>query len=172
MTITKRGYTIMSMISQVAKAMVIYNGQSVSLTQHFMKVYGFAKSIGAAEGLSVADLEILEIAALTHDIAIKTCMEKYGRAEGKLQEQEGPAIAKDMLLSLGCEENIIAQVCWLIGHHHTTEGVTTITHRILLEADFLVNAFDGKADKERIIKARENFFATPTGIAFVDSMFV
>jgi HD superfamily phosphodiesterase len=38
---------------------------------HLLKVYGFAKTIGEREGLDADTQEILEIAALTHDIGIR-----------------------------------------------------------------------------------------------------
>jgi uncharacterized protein len=48
---------------------------------------------------------ILEVAALTHDIGIRMGEKKYGvgMVTGKVQEQEGPAVAKDMLEKLGCD---------------------------------------------------------------------
>ena len=46
-------------------------------------------------------LFILETAALTHDIGIHLCEEKYGNCNGKLQEKEGPAIAEKLLAELG-----------------------------------------------------------------------
>ena len=154
-----------------AQAMIAYTGNRVHLTQHFMKVYSFAAAIGAAEGLEPAEQEILELAALVHDIGIIVCMEKYGSAKGELQEEEGPPLARMLLEGLDCEEDKISRVCWLVGHHHTTSDVTWILHRILLEADFLVNAFEGKADAERIAQTRRDVFATATGLAMLDSMY-
>ena len=42
-------------------------------------------------------LDILEVAALTHDIGIKISEEKYNSSAGKYQEIEGPAVAQQML---------------------------------------------------------------------------
>ena len=56
--------------------------------QHFMKVHSFARIIGTKEGLDETSLFILEAAAYTHDIGIRPAEEKYGRCDGKLQEQE------------------------------------------------------------------------------------
>ena len=50
------------------------------------------------EGIPADRLEVLEVAALTHDIGIRYCENKYGHCTGKLQEQEGPAIAEELLL--------------------------------------------------------------------------
>ena len=44
-------------------------------------------------------------------------------------------------------------------------------YRILLEADFLVNAFEGNASIESIQHAKESFFETETGKHILDTMF-
>lgn len=46
-------------------------------------------------------MRILEAAAYVHDIGIKPAEKKYGSCGGKLQEQEGPAAAKEILERLG-----------------------------------------------------------------------
>ena len=71
--------------------------------QHFMKVHSFARIIGTKEGLDETSLFILEAAAYTHDIGIRPAEEKYGRCDGKLQEQEGPIVAQRMLSDVGIE---------------------------------------------------------------------
>ena len=47
-----------------------------------------------------------------------------------------------------------------------------IDYRILLEADFLVNAFEGNASIESIKHAKESFFETETGKHILDTMFL
>ena len=44
-------------------------------------------------------------------------------------------------------------------------------YRILLEADFLVNAFEDNASIESIQHAKESFFETETGKHILDTMF-
>ena len=57
-----------------------------------------AKTIGELEGLDRHTQEVLELAAVVHDIACPLCREKYGNASGKNQERESgysrPAIEK------------------------------------------------------------------------------
>ena len=89
--------------------------------QHFMKVHSFARIIGTKEGLDETSLFILEAAAYTHDIGIRPAEEKYGRCDGKLQEQEGPIVAQRMLSDVGIENYLIDRICYLIGHHHTSK---------------------------------------------------
>lgn len=120
--------------------------------QHFIKVHTFARVIGRAEGLDIRAMHCLDVASVVHDIGIKPAEERYGKGHcgGKLQEQLGPEPARKMLTELDFDEDIIDRVCFLIAHHHTYEGVQGLDWQILLEADFLVNAFEDSLSKESI----------------------
>lgn len=131
--------------------------------QHFIKVYQFAKMIGEMEGLPGETQYILETAAIVHDIGIKPAEEKYGSCGGKLQEQEGPAVAEAMLQRLGYEPEVIDRVCYLVGHHHTYEGMNGKDYQILVEADFLVNLYEDGVSKEVVKNAYDKIFRTETG---------
>ena len=52
-----------------------------------IKVYEFAHVIGVKEEMPADDLRILDMAAIMHDIGIRSSEEKYGRCDGKLQEK-------------------------------------------------------------------------------------
>lgn len=139
--------------------------------QHFVKVHSFSRLIGQAEGLDEEQMYILEAAALVHDIGIKIGMEKYGRSDGKIQEQEGPAAAREMMTRLGFRENVISRVEYLVGHHHTYKDIDGPDYQVLVEADFLVNYFEDDLDKEYIRKSAEKIFKTETGKKIVKEMF-
>ena len=68
-------------------------------------------------------------------------------------------------------DEIIERVAFLVGHHHTTEGVDGLDWQILLEADYLVNADEGAQPKEKILEKMENMFKTKSGIALLKSMY-
>ena len=138
---------------------------------HFIKVHAFSKLIGEGEGLAPHTLYILEAASILHDIGIHVALDKYGYQNGKLQEQEGPAAAKKMCEELGFDKKDIERICFLIAHHHTYTNVEGIDYRILLEADFLVNAFEDGMNKEAIQQAKERIFETKTGIHILETMF-
>ena len=107
------------MINKLHLAMIeMYQGDAKRI-QHFCKVHSYAKLIAETEGIDSKTLFILEAAALTHDIGIHICEEKYGSCDGKLQEQEGPAIARQLLGELGFEEKVSERVQYLIAHHHS-----------------------------------------------------
>ena len=107
-----------------------------------------------------------------HDIGIRPSEEKYGYCTGKLQEQEGPAYAREMLSHFtDVTEEEKERVCWLIAHHHTYDNIDGLDYRILLEADFLVNAFEDNLEKESIRHFRNKVFETKTGIHLLNTMF-
>lgn len=146
----------------ITEMMKYYTGDPKRI-QHFIKVYQFAKMIGEMEGLSEELQHILETAAIVHDIGIKPAEEKYGSCGGKFQEQEGPAVAEEMLQRLGYEPKVIDRVCYLVGHHHTYDQIDGSDYRILVEADFLVNLYEDGVSKDAVKNAYDKIFRTETG---------
>lgn len=143
--------------------MISYDHGSPERIQHFLKVHSFAKTIAVSEHLDEKTLFITEAAAIVHDIGIRLCLEKYGDGNGKLQEKEGPALAEQMLSELGFEKDVIERVSFLVGHHHTYTGIDGLDYQILVEADFLVNLFEGNTDTAHIRATYDNIFCTETG---------
>lgn len=151
--------------------MIAYYDGDPKRIQHFTKVHSYARLIGIGEELDDASLFILEAAAYTHDIGIRVAEEKYGRCDGKLQEQEGPIIAQKMLSQLGFENYIVERICFLIGHHHTYDNIDGLDYQILVEADFLVNLYEDYAGNRAIDKAYKRIFKTETGKKIFRLMF-
>lgn len=129
--------------------------------------------ISNGEGLDIRTMYCLDVASVVHDIGIKPAEERYGKGHcgGKLQEQLGPEPARKMLTELDFDEDIIDRVCFLIAHHHTYEGAQGLDWQILLEADFLVNAFEDSLSKESIKSFRDKVFKTKTGIKMLEEMY-
>lgn len=159
------------MNNKLLLAMIQYFRGDARRIQHFVKVYEFAKLIGEKQGLDKGTQYILETAAIVHDIGIKMAEEKYGRCNGKLQEQEGPAEAEKLLESLGYERDVIHRVSYLVGQHHTYSNVDGLDYRILLEADFLVNLYEDGLDKKGIQNAYDRVFRTDAGRRICRDMF-
>ncbi|MGN1137582.1 MAG: HD domain-containing protein [Oscillospiraceae bacterium] len=152
--------------------MAEFNSGDPKRIQHFTKVYEYAHLIGTLERIDDETQKILEIAAIMHDIGIRPSEEKYGRCDGKLQEQEGPKYARKMLKDFPeVTDEAADRICWLIGHHHTYTGVEGIDHRILLEADFLVNAYEDELSVESICTFKEKVFRTKTGTELLGIMY-
>lgn len=160
------------MVTEVAKKMIEFSDGNLHDINHFMKVYAYAKTIGSLERLPADTQEILEIAALVHDIACPLCREKYGNTNGKYQELEGPALAKELLEELSVPTPVIDRVTYLVGHHHTYTDVDGLDYQILLEADFLVNADESQLGTEAIKRMRDKVFQTASGIQLLDSMYL
>ena len=158
-------------IGEITRKMIESSRGNHRDINHFLKVCAYARAIGLAEGLEARTQRVLEIAAVLHDIACPLCREKYGQAAGHLQEVESPALLADFLADAGLTEAEYRRVVFLVSHHHTCEGVEGLDWRILLEADYLVNADEGNASAEAIRRARERVFRTPTGIALLESVF-
>ncbi len=159
------------MISSLINEMITYDKSDPRRIQHFMKVHDFARTIGQIECLDEDTLYILESAAVVHDIGIHACEEKYGSCEGKLQEKEGPALAKELLERLGYEQEVIDRVCYLVGHHHTYANIDGIDYQILVEADFLVNLYEDGVSPDTVCKAYQNIFRTESGRKICRNMF-
>lgn len=145
------------------REMICYYSGEPKRIQHFIKVHSFAKTIGLLEKLDKETLYILETAALVHDIGIRVCEEKYGACTGKLQELEGPAVARALLDDLGYDEAVMDRVCFLVAHHHTYDKVDNLDYQILIEADFLVNMFEENYDRKSIETAFQRIFKTSSG---------
>ena len=155
----------------VYQAMIEYYRGDSHQIQHFAKVHTYSRLIGTLEGLDEETMITLEMAALVHDVGIKAGMEKYGRGNGKIQEELGPAIAEAMLTELGVDPDRVARISYLVGHHHTYTDVEGLDYRILLEADFLVNLHEEKEPMEGIRKAYDEIFRTEAGKKICKAMF-
>ena len=159
-------------IQDLAHAMIHYDKGDPKRIQHTTKVHAYAKLIGLKEGLDEETQFILESAALVHDIGIRASEQKYGLQNGKLQEQEGPAVARDLLTRLGgYTEEQIERICWLVAHHHTYHVCDDLDYQILIEADFLVNLYEDSESKEAVLAVRKNIIKTAACTEILNTMF-
>ncbi len=158
-------------IRQLFHEMIAFDRGDPDLIQHFTKVHAYAALIAESEGLDAHTAEVLEAAALVHDIAIPLCNEKYGAHPGPLQEREGPPLAREMLSRLPFTDREIDRVCTLVGEHHTCHPIDGIDHQILLEADFIVNSFENGFSPKTLRETWEKIFATRTGRSIYAAMF-
>lgn len=159
-------------IAEITRKMAVHSNGNRHDVNHFMKVYAFAKTIGECEGLDHDTRTVLEAAAVVHDIACPLCREKYGNTNGKYQELEGPALVRDFLADSGLPQSAVDRIAWLVGHHHTLQGIDGPDHQILIEADYLVNADESQYPRENIENALERIFRTETGKALLRSLYL
>ena len=123
------------MINKLHLSMIELYSNDAKRIQHFCKVHSYAKLIAETENVDKKCLFIIETAALTHDIGIHVCEEKYGNCNGKLQEKEGPAIAKKLLEKLGFDKDVSDRVQYLIAHHHTYDNIDGSLDMRIVEAE-------------------------------------
>ena len=162
----------MNSIAEIMNQMIDYSDGNIHDIEHFMKVWAYAKTIGELEHLDEETQFILEISAIVHDIACPLCRKKYGNADGKHQEEEGPALVIDFLKNSGMSTAQIDRVSYLVGHHHTLDAIEGIDYQILIEADYIVNAAENDYSMENINNFDKKFFRTQAGHTLLHSVFL
>lgn len=80
-----------------------------------------------------------------------------GQISGNRRTRPGQGYLEE----LGADEKLIDRVCFLIAHHHTYDGVDGLDYQILLEADFLVNAYEDQLKPEAIATFRDKEYSAP-----------
>ena len=158
--------------ARLMAAAIEYDRGDARRIQHFVKVHDLAATIGALEGLEPEVQFVLETAAILHDIGIHQAEVVHHDGHGKYQEIEGPIVAERIMRDLGgYTESEIERVKFLIGHHHTYDGVDGLDYQILLEADFLVNAYEDGLSAQGIRAFRAKVFRTRSGIRLLDAVY-
>lgn len=161
-----------SLINRIIKKMIYTSQGNRHDIEHFLKVHSYARLIGESEIADFKSREILELAAILHDIACPLCREKYGSAKGVLQEIEGMPLCREFLAEFQLDNDVVEKVVWLVGHHHTVEENLSVEHRILLEADLLVNASESEYTNERLCLEAAQVFRTKTGTELLRSIYM
>ena len=155
------------------KAMLQHFAGDPRRCQHLVKVASLAKEIAILEGADQALIDLVEAAGFIHDCGIVVGEAKYGKGHctGKMQEEEGPAVAQRILSELGYASETVARICYLVGHHHTYSSIDGLDYQILVEADFLVNFYEDGLSKEAIVHTVAKIFRTASGRELAQSMF-
>ena len=160
------------LVAAATQRMIEFYQGNLHDIDHFLKVWAMAKTIGELEGLDGHTQEILELAAVVHDIACPLCREKYGNTNGSNQELESPPLVEAFFENLPVDSADLSRISWLVAHHHTYTGVDGLDYQILLEADFLVNAGESGYSRTVIEKFRQRVFRTKSGIRLLESMYL
>ncbi len=155
------------MIPRLLIAACRYNGADPARNQHLLKVHNYCRMIADGEGLDAHTQWIAEAAAVLHDIGIHEAERVHGSSAGVYQQLEGPRVAREILKEFSLPEADTERICWLIAHHHTCHPIDGMDHLILLEADFLVNAYEEAFSTEQILHFYQNIAATKTGKALL-----
>ena len=131
---------------------------------HASRVARYAQKIGVAEGGNMA---VILASAYLHDIGIHEAEKKYNSTAAVYQEKEGPAIARSIMEGLGANNDLIEEVCDIIGHHHHPKDEETLNFKVLYDADLIANIEDNHKEKpaepEKIKKIINSSFLTKNG---------
>ena len=90
--------------------MIAFSDGNIHDIDHFIRVWTYAKTIGELKKLDAETQFILEVAAITHDIACPHVREKYGNTNGKHQETEGARMVRAYLAESGMTDEQISRV--------------------------------------------------------------
>jgi hypothetical protein len=149
---------------RVAIEMKRYFSTDFKRIGHATRVARYAERIGKGER---GNLAVILATAYLHDIGIPEAEKKYGSAAAKHQEKEGPAVARLIMEKLGAKEELIDEVCDIIGHHHHPNSEETVNFKTLYDADLIANLEekhkDVPLDPEKLADIIETSFLTPSG---------
>ena len=151
-------------LQRVREAMQDYFGADQRRIDHALQVSCYAEEL-----LSYIDADPVTTlaAAYLHDIGIQAAEEKHGKTSGNLQEKEGPPIAQAILEKLNAPEEMIAEVCDIIAHHHHPRENDSMNFKVLYDADFIENLDERRQnaslDGEDLSRIIENSLLTSSG---------
>jgi HD superfamily phosphodiesterase len=147
---------------KLIKALIAHFGDDDRRIDHALTVTYWAERILEVEG---GDRDIVLAVGLLHDVGIKTAEAKHGYNNGKMQEQYGPPIVREILTDIGFSKEKIEEACAIVGAHHTPAGVPGPNFPILRDADMIVNLGDemANASPEKLRSIIEKSVRTNTG---------
>jgi hypothetical protein len=138
--------------------------------EHTNKVLSRAEAIADGEGLGEGFLrDVVVLGSVFHDIGIPEALKRHGSLEAPFQEREGPAVARSIMEEMGVRPDILERVCYIVGSHHTAEGVDGMDFQVIWEADFIVNVDEGNItlEPDRVEIEVERNIKTATGRSLV-----
>jgi len=159
-------------IAQIMEKMIAFSEGNIHDIDHLIRVWSYARTIGELEGLDRETQYILEVAAITHDIACPLCREKYGNTNGKYQEAEGVPMVEAFLNGTGMSAAQIERIKYLVGHHHTFSNIEGADYQILVEADYIANASENGYDEKNIENFLNKIVKTSAGKKLIESVFL
>ena len=131
---------------------------------HAGRVARYAEKLGKEEG---GNLAVILAAAYLHDIGIKEAERKHQSTAAKYQEEEGAPVAKEILTRLGAREELIEEVCDIIGHHHHPRPEETVNFKCVYDADMITNLEEGHKESpleaDRLAAMVRKSFLTESG---------
>ena len=149
---------------RVAVEMKMYFKTDFKRIGHAARVARYAEKLVEAEKANPA---VVLSAAYLHDIGIKEAERKHQSSAATYQEQEGPAVAREILMKLAAKEELINEVCDIVGHHHHPRDEESANFKVVYDADRIVNIEESMKktpmEPERLEQLIESRFLTENG---------
>ena len=149
---------------RVAIEMKRYFKRDFKRIGHASRVAGYAEKIVREEK---GDPAIVLSAAYLHDIGIKEAEAKHQSTAPEYQYQEGVPLAREILTRLGARDDLIEEVCDIIGHHHDPRVEETLNFKVVYDADLIVNLEEDQKTEpvagEVLAERIEKSFLTKSG---------
>ncbi len=149
---------------RVAVEMKKYFNRDFKRIGHATRVARYAEKIGKQE---MGNMAVVLTASYLHDIGIHEAERKYNSTAPKYQEKEGPPIARDILAKLGAKEELIDEVCDIVGHHHHPRTDETVNFKAVYDADRITNLEEKHKEKpfnkDKLGRVIEKSFLTESG---------
>lgn len=131
---------------------------------HATRVARHAERISKGEKGNMA---VILAAAYLHDIGIHEAERKHGSTAPEYQEEEGPEIARSIMIKLGAKEELIDEVCDIVGHHHHPRSEESVNFKVVYDADLIANLEkkhkENSMDSERLARIIDKSFLTASG---------
>jgi len=124
---------------ELIREMKKYFGDDQRRIEHALQVTNYAENLIKLYQKKDINSEVILYSAILHDIGIHQAEKKYNSVAGRYQEIEGPPIAKKILEKFDIDQEIIYEVCQIIGHHHSPKAIQSNNFKLLYDADWLVN---------------------------------
>ena len=131
---------------------------------HATRVARYAERIGKNER---GNLAVILSAAYLHDIGIPEAERKHGSSAPEYQEKEGPPLARSILNKLKANEDLVDEVCDIVGHPHHPGPDESLNFKVVFDADLIANLEDKIKERpmetKRLTEIIEKNFLTAGG---------
>ncbi len=116
---------------------------------HATRVARHAERIGKSEK---GNLAVILAVAYLYDIGVREAERKYKSTAPKYREKEGSDIARSIMTKLGAKEELIDEVCDIVGHHHHGPG-ESLNFKVVYDANLIATLEEKQKENPSDIEA-------------------
>lgn len=158
---------------RVAVEMKLYFKQDFKSIGHAARVARYAEKLVREEK---GDPAVVMSAAYLHNTGAK---EPASNGEKEISSHDGSeacTVAREILGKLDAREDLINEVCDIVGRRHRPGGEETVNFRVVYDADILADLEDGQKrkplDPDQLSEIIESRFLTVSGKELARSIFL